>query len=233
MSGRSQSAARSRDQRPVIDAADEMADIASRVSSRMTLPQLEAAVSHSLSFEEMQEALHGNAGVARYDEAFRPGIDLRDELAQYPWRAMVFLFRSSPTYGHWLAVFEQNNGNTISIFDPYGRTRNGRHIVPDGWGPNSLAAGMSPSLLSRLGQGAPRLLEAVDRAGYRRVVYNEHQLQSRAAGVSTCGRHALVRLALRGLSVADYAAALARAARMSGLTTDQLVTCLTSGVPKG
>ena len=218
------------------EAADEMADIAASVDARLTPGQLQEAVGHSLTFEEMERALGGNAGLCRYDEAFPAGVDLRAELERWPWRALVFLFRSSPTYGHWLSVFEQKDGaaggdyDQISIFDPYGVTRGGRPIVPDGWGPNSISAGMSQAALSRLGQGAPRLLEAVDRAGYRRVVYNEHQLQSRAPGVSTCGRHSLVRLALRDLSVAGYARALTDAARDAGLSTDELVTCLTTRV---
>ena len=172
-------------------------------------------VARPLSSDELRQALAGSAGVLTYDEAFPDspearGWDLRAELARWPARALVFLYRQTPTFGHWIAIFDR--GDDLYVFDPYGQT------PPDAWG-----AGRPAQDLESLGQDRPRLLGAMLRANYRAIEWNDIPLQYPDQSVQTCGRWAVTRIAGRSLGVDEFAAAILSAARALGVSTDALV----------
>ena len=180
-----------------------------------SLDALRDEVARPLSSDELRQALAGSAGVLTYDEAFpdspgAPGWDLRAELSRWPARALVFLYRQTPTFGHWIAIFDK--GDDLYVFDPYGQT------PPDAWG-----AGRPAQDLESLGQDRPRLLGAMLRANYRAIEWNDIPLQFPDQSVQTCGRWAVTRIAGRELGVNEFAAAVFSAARALGVSTDALV----------
>jgi hypothetical protein len=176
---------------------------------------LKREVGKSLSFEEMRVLLEGRAGLYLYNEAFDPKINLRAELAKWADRALVFLYRSRPEYGHYMCVFERPDSEDIYVFDSYGR-------APDAYG-----AHLSADVRVRLQQTMPLLLEAVLAAHYRAIQWNEYKLQAIDPKVTTCGRWCVIRIALRDLGVKAFAQAVRAAAKSIGGTPDQLVTLLT------
>lgn len=175
--------------------------------------ELAEDLGHPLTSDEMRSALCGKAGLMTYSSAFPPDVDLRAELERWPARGLVFLYRATPTFGHWVATFERNG--SLYVFDPYGTT------PPDEWG-----KAIPEKMKERLGQEAPRLLEAVAAADYPAIYWNEYPLQYPDPSIQTCGRWAVARLAARELDVEDFASAIYTAARALGISTDELVCAL-------
>lgn len=169
----------------------------------------------SLSLEDVQHFLGSDAGVVIYSDAFYSGgPSLREQLAQWPWRAVIMLTRSSENYGHFTALFERQtaSGASLEIFDSYGRPAD---VYNDK---------LPQTMKERLGQTAPFLLEAIARSNYRRVYWNDVDFQRESPSVSTCGRWCIVRLYKRALTVAGFRDYVARKARELHLTPDEWVT---------
>ena len=169
--------------------------------------------SHSLSFQEMREYLGENAGVLSYSEAFPARVNLRETLRRYPWRAVVFLYRSSDRYGHYVACWERKN--TLYVFDSYG-------AEPDSWGRY-----LTGSMRRRLGQDMPLLLLAIDRAGYEGVEWNEYPFQKMSPEIATCGRWCILRLWKRSLGVEAFKKWVDDQCNRLQIPPDILVTYLT------
>jgi hypothetical protein len=178
--------------------------------ARLSPEALSEAVAHPLSSSEISRLVGPEATVTTYDRAF--GSDLRSDLAKSPGRAVVFLWRSEPAYGHWMAAFE-GSSHTPYIFDSYGKRE------PDSWARGSGAAA--------LGQAEPLLLQGLLESDYPRLHWSEWPLQILSPEVQTCGRWAAVRIALRDLGVKDFASASRAAAREIGVSPDEMVTAVT------
>lgn len=126
----------------------------------------------------------------------------------------MFLWRSEPSFGHWITAFAGPHGEPY-VFDSYGER------APDAWSRGAGAAA--------LGQGAdsPRILEGMLRSGYPRIHWNEFPMQVRDPAVQTCGRWAAVRIGLRALGVEEFAQAVGLACSALGVSPDVLVTAAT------
>ena len=193
---------------------------AGRALSRHSLSAIAEATAHPLSSEELQNLLGSHGGVATYDavfgrEDFRgEPVDLRTALLEQPGRACAFLWRSEPTFGHWIAAFIGPRGEPY-VFDSYGER------APDAWrrGAGAAALGQSAS--------RPLILEGMLRAGYPRIHWNEYPLQRLDPAVQTCGRWAAVRIGLRALDVDEFAQAVHVACSVLGVDPDTLVTAAT------
>ena len=95
--------------------------------------------------------------------------------------SLVILIESNNSpVGHWVCIVKHNN--TLSYFDSYGRPPD-----PDIY----LDGGNTDPYLSKLLLDSPYDLE-----------YNEYDYQAR--GVSTCGRHCIVRIIMKDKSLEDY-----------------------------
>ena len=173
----------------------------------------------SLSIEDVQRCLGDDAGVVIYNQAFFPGgPTVREQLARWPWRALIMLTRSSDSYGHFTALFERPTpkGTSLEIFDSYGRQADVYNKQ------------LPVSMQVRLGQTAPFLLDAIARSKYNRIYWNEYDFQRESPDVSTCGRWCIVRLYKRKLTVAGFRDFVLRRCRETGLTPDAWVTEVTS-----
>lgn len=98
--------------------------------------------------------------------------------------------------GHWLAV-DIRPDKTVLLFDPYGG-----HTEP--WQLNhTFVDGGMPELVEQ-GQARPLLAPYFRSHGYK-PVYNHTRLQAMRDGISTCGRHCVVRLWRSDMGDAEYA----------------------------
>jgi hypothetical protein len=84
--------------------------------------------------------------------------------------------------GHWVCVVKRGNGRNamISYFDSYGRQPDPKKYLDGGY-----------PYLSKLLYESPYALE-----------YNEHNFQ--ASGMSTCGRHVIVRIIMKDKPLENY-----------------------------
>jgi len=170
---------------------------------------------YSLTGGEVEALCAGRRGspvtVAAYSQVFP-----HDAAAQSsPAIPAVFLWRERDDYGHWCSVWERAPG-VLAVFDSYGVT------PPDAW-----RCGVRAEKLAELGQERPRILDHALSRGYSRVEWNDHPLQARSAGVTTCGRWCALRLAFSELDPEEFAAACSMAANSLGISLDDLVVRLT------
>lgn len=125
-------------------------------------------------------------------------------------RLMLLFLTSSPTDGHWVTLFKsETQPHTLEWYDSYG-------LQPDAekkW--------LSHSKLMQLHESKPlltNLLKDAEQRGWR-ITYNHHHLQGSGHTINTCGRHCVVRLQHKDLSLPQYLSLIAS----SGLTPDQFV----------
>ncbi len=168
----------------------------------------------ALSGAEIQALIPYKVNIIKYKEL--SGVDHIEDLGP---TVMLITTNREMTFGHWVAFFTDDYGD-FQVFDSY-------NYAPD---ENLLftppqyraAAGEDFPVLSAL------LLSWKQRHPTKNVVYNEHRLQSRAGGISTCGRHVALRLMFKGLSCGEYATMLKVLAKRLGHPVDWVVTLLTT-----
>lgn len=108
-----------------------------------------------------------------------------------PHGAAVLLFETEPNYGHWVALIRVD-GHTVEWFDSYGLAPQGElKMIPKEFARKSL-------------QDEPYLNDMIEDGGYRTIFFNEYPLQSKGQKVSTCGRWAATRVALKDLPLEAF-----------------------------
>ena len=128
----------------------------------------------------------------------RVNIILYPQIHQYknidqllgPFQACVLLFEAKPKYGHWVCIFKLDP-YTIEFFNPYG-----------GFPDDSLLH-INKIFRKESGQNYPLLSELLLNSPYK-LTYNEFSIQRKNPNIKTCGRHCVVRLWYRDLSLYDY-----------------------------
>lgn len=134
----------------------------------------------------------------------------------------IILYKQKPTYGHWTCILEHGPG--LEFFDPYGLIIDKQLGFTD------------ERLRKELGQTRPLLAKMFHDSMYDELEYNDFPFQAMMKGVyiATCGRHVLVRLALKNYSLEQYKKIMkVLAEHMFGdhkLKYDLLVTYLTQDV---
>lgn len=127
--------------------------------------------------------------------------------------ACVILFEARPNYGHWVCIFKLNN-STIEFFNPYG-----------GYPDDSLDH-IPDDFRDKTNQCYPYLSKLILDSPYE-LTYNEFDFQEKKGEIKTCGRHCVVRLSLRNLSLYKYKDLLDKLSKKMKLNYDGIVTLLT------
>ncbi len=151
----------------------------------------------------------------------RVNIVLYPELHKYrnldevlgPYQACILLFEAEPRYGHWVCIFKLNE-STIEFFNPYG-----------GYPDDSLLH-INKGFRKKSNQERPILSQLLLNSPYV-LTYNEFRFQSQQADVKTCGRHCVVRLWKRDLSLYQYVDFLNGLRQVYDTNYDGVVTILT------
>lgn len=134
-----------------------------------------------------------------------------------PYEACVILFESKPNYGHWCCVFKIND-DLIEFFNPYGSIKNGF--------PDDCLLHIPTNFRKESHQYVPYLSLLLLNSPYE-LSYNEYELQQHNNNIKTCGRHCVVRLWNKNLTLDEYIDNLNRDCENENLNYDQLVTLIT------
>ena len=128
--------------------------------------------------------------------------------------SVVILYKSKPDFGHWTALLKTPEG--IEYFDSYGNPIEGakeridsRFLKQTNQYENILAELLYDAMLS----GIP-------------IHYNQYKLQKRSKKISTCGKHVVVRILNRHLTIDEYERELKRIARANNISIDELVNSI-------
>ncbi len=127
--------------------------------------------------------------------------------------ACILLFEAKPNYGHWTCLHRKDN--TVEFFNPYG-----------GYPDDSLDY-IPMHFREVSNQLEPYLSQLMYDSPYS-LTYNEHKFQHKGKDIKTCGRHCAMRLIYRDFDLPEYAAMMKLLTNETGLTTDELVSYLTS-----
>jgi hypothetical protein len=143
-------------------------------------------VGHPLSGSEVQSWLpHAKM------HTFKELAHMRsiDELLGKSKTAIV-LYEIQPSIGHWTAVFERPDG-VIECYDSLGYKPDDEiGFIPDDFQESS-------------NQDHSHLLNLLAHTK-KRVEYNEKKLQKDKQGISTCGRHCILRIAFKDMSIKQF-----------------------------
>jgi hypothetical protein len=97
--------------------------------------------------------------------------------------AVVILYRTTNSYGHWTTLFKVNN-NTLEFFDSLGFKVDEEFTFID------------KEVRRGLGEWIPHLSAILKKSRYN-IIQNKHKLQENKEGINTCGRWVSARLYLR------------------------------------
>ncbi len=130
-----------------------------------------------------------------------------------PYKACVFLYETENNYGHWCCVL-QVNLDTIEFFDPYGMMiDNELKYIPK-------------SFLKKKQLNHTFVGKLLYDSHYNNIEWNNYPLQKLEKDMNTCGRHVLVRLLNRNLTLDEYYNKI----KKSGYNPDEYVTLITKNI---
>ena len=165
----------------------------------------------ALSNYDLIKLLNNKANIVIYPELIN--YDNIDQVLG-PHGACFLLFEAKPKYGHWCCLFKTNR-NTIEFFNPYG-----------GFPDDSLD--YIPLHFREIsGQLYPLLSILLYESPYN-LVYNHIPFQRKSKDVKTCGRHCVLRLRRRDLSLEQYKSLLDELSKRLHLNYDELVSLITT-----
>lgn len=121
------------------------------------------------------------------------------ELAKYktidealaPYGAIVLLYMTEATYGHWVLVMKQPN-NTIEVFDSYSEKPDHEFKYID-----------EKKRKNFNYKGIPYLSKLLSKSKYN-IEFNHKQVQKDGDNITTCGMHVCARYLLKGLNLNEY-----------------------------
>lgn len=157
-----------------------------------------------LSDEYIYKFFDNNIKIITYDEL--KNIKSIDDIVE-PYKCCIILYYNKGTnIGHWCALIKNVNG--IEFFNPYGKMI------------DSMIERRSDRILSRLLKKCPYDL-----------YYCEYDFQKLAPGISTCGRHCIIRCFYKQLDENQYNMVMnkwLKILRRYGINNyDEVVTVLT------
>jgi hypothetical protein len=164
----------------------------------------------ALSNTDVFELLGGKVNIVLY-----PNLHNYQNIDQIlgKYGACILLFEAKPKYGHWVLIFKQNP-KMIEFFNPYGGYPDDTLLSINK--KFRLESNQQYPILSRLLLDSPYIL-----------TYNEFQFQERKSDIKTCGRHCVVRLLARNLTLYQYVNFLDKLCDMYHENYDGVVTMLT------
>lgn len=173
-----------------------------------------SGLDYSLSGKDMMEGCGGKSKIVVYPDLYK--YKNIDELLE-PHGAIFLLYEFEPKYGHWTLIFRQ--GKTIEHFDSY-------NYSPD------MEFEFIPECFRKVNNMMyPQLTKLLYDSGYD-IHYNNFKLQKEGSNIATCGRHCLVRLALKHLNIDEYYKLMKRIKNKLGYNYDEIVYHLTKHLDK-
>jgi len=173
---------------------------------KINTQKLQELKSIALSDKDVMQLVEGRAKVILYSELHK--YKTLDELLE-PYGAIFLLYELKKDYGHWCAVFKQDE-NTIEFFDSYGNYLDNQLK----WIPKNFRKISD--------QWYPHLTALFYNSPYKNLTYNEYPFQHKGNQISTCGRWSSLRLVMRNLPLNIFADVFKHA------NSDDIVTYLTS-----
>lgn len=161
----------------------------------------------SLSGTNIMELLENRSKIIKYGNIrFFRHID--EILNDYD--NAVILYETKKNYGHWVCIMRRENGE-LEFFDPYGYFIDDQlSFIPKNYAKSS---GQNKRYLSALFYNSPY-----------NIVINKVSYQSKNKKISTCGRHVILRIVLKDMSLKEYHDIF----KNDNMTPDDKVTYLTA-----
>lgn len=158
----------------------------------------------ALSNRDITRMLGGKCNIVLY-----PDLHKYSDIDQllYPYDACVILYCNKRNYGHWCCVFKIDDDD-IEFFDPYG-------MFPDD------EIKFIPAHFRNISNQNYTHLTALLLDSPYQVHYNNYKLQKYKNDVKTCGRHCVVRILNKHLTIDEYVQLF------NGKDPDQIVTIYT------
>lgn len=177
--------------------------------------EIKQGIKKALSGSEIQALVPGmKVNIIKYSELY-DARRLEDVMPA------VMLFCTQKDFGHWVTIYEDDRGD-LNFYDSYG------------YKPDSELLFVKKSFRKEAGQDVPLLtammLEWKQRHPRQKVIWNEHRVQSKGGNISTCGRHAALRLRFREMPLEEYTIFLRMLAKKLKKPIDYVVTLLTTPV---
>ena len=126
-----------------------------------------------------------------------------------PYKYVFILYCMKPHEGHWTALIKLDSNN-IEFFDGYGSDDVDSELsfIPMDY---RIHSNQLHKTLSKLLQQSPY-----------RIHYNDHQMQEFKKGISTCGRHCLLRCFNADKNIDEYFKAVKHNSRKDKISMDEL-----------
>jgi len=149
----------------------------------------------ALSDRDVLSKLDGKVNIELY-----PNLYKYDNIRQLLGvnRACVLLVESKPKYGHWVCIFQRDDGD-IEFFDSYGEDKT---KIGSGMPDFSLSL-IDPYFRKETNQDFTYLSKLLMEFPGN-LHYNQYRFQKHGKGIRTCGRHCVFRLMNRHLNLEDY-----------------------------
>jgi hypothetical protein len=162
----------------------------------------------ALSDEQISDLLDHQIPIMPYSELIEKG--LMNVLRETPSKAVVFLVRQKPDYGHWCLCWLKTKGNEqgLHCYDSYGNEPDSKE-----WKRN-----LTKKTLKQLNQENPYLLSQLYESG-KSIYFNEYQHQDINRNIATCGRHVVCRACFLDLDTDEYNDMITS----KGMSPDQVV----------
>ena len=185
-------------------------------------------ISRSLSGDDLQKLVPYKLNIFKYPEIANYEI-IDDMLGNNEAAIILFethLNESKQSVGHWTAILrsrDADNNPSVNFFDSYGFIPDDEKGLIDEQFMNMI--GMSDNFLCRLLNRAHQMADVIE--------YNEVPLQKMDRNIGTCGRHCMLRILMKDISMADYQKFMRSLAKKGGKSVDEVVTILTEPVLRG
>ena len=166
---------------------------------------------YALSSSDIMEKMNNQCKIIQYGDLVN--YKTIDEVFG-PYNFVFLLYCLKPNSGHWCVLFRLPN-NDIEFFDSYGSDDVDSELsfIPMEY---RIHSNQLHKTLSKLLQDSPY-----------RIHYNDHQMQEFKKGISTCGRHCLVRCFNSDKTIDEYYKAIKYNAKKQKISMDELVKNLT------
>ena len=162
----------------------------------------------SLSASQVLNLLDNKANFVQYSDVHK--IPTIEQLLG-PYNKCVLLYQTSRNYGHYVAIWENNN--TIFFSDSYGSK------------PDTQLKFIPHDMKQELNSNHNYLIRLMYNSGMK-VQFNQYQLQSREPDVSTCGRWCVNRLRFPEISIDEYHNIFKQSSKY--ISNDELICLLVS-----
>lgn len=165
---------------------------------------------YALSEKDIKSALNNKVKIVSLSEVKK--MKHINELLG-PYKACVFLYETKDNYGHWCCIFEVNE-SLVEFFDPYGMMiDNELKYIPKSY--------LHKKQLNHTFVG-----KLLYESHYQNIEWNNYPLQELKKDMNTCGRHVVVRLLNRNLTLDEYYDKI----KKSGYDPDTYVTLITKNI---